>query len=149
MHSLQAGGHCAAVETGRLRLERLQALLEQSYSSEDGLACGNLASLAARLYTCGLLPAGCIYSLLEHLRGRFQEQDVVLMHTVLKACGFKLRADDPASMKVRIRGILAGTASSCGDGHRIWDMTLGCWTQLGIWKKGPHAAKRAYRALQI
>jgi len=51
---------------------------------------------------------------------------VVLMHTVLKACGFKLRADDPASMKVGLLG-------------RIWAWHVGSLLQFkpkGGWGDG-------------
>jgi len=92
-----------ATELGANFTAQLAVLMEQAYDSGDTLSSGNLANLAAKLYVCGLLPAGCIYSLLVHLRGRFEEQDVVLMHALLKACGFKLRSDDPASMKARVK----------------------------------------------
>lgn len=90
-----------APELGAAFTAELAAKLEAACVSGDSLSSGNLANLLAQLYVCGLLPPACVYTLLEHLKSRFQEQDVVLMHTLLKACGAKLRSDDPVAMKVR------------------------------------------------
>lgn len=89
-----------APELGANFTSQLALSLEAAYSSSDSVSSTNLANLLSYMYICGLLPAGCIYSCLEHLRKRFQEQDVVLMHVLLKACGSKLRSDDPVAMKV-------------------------------------------------
>lgn len=89
-----------APELGAKFTARLAATLEAARCSGDSLSSGNLANLLAHLYMCSLLPSACIYTCLEHLRAGFKEQDVVLMHTLLKACGSKLRADNPVAMKV-------------------------------------------------
>lgn len=90
-----------APELGANFTAQLAGKLEAAYTSGDSLSSTNLANLLAQLHACGLLPAGCVYSCLEQWRQRFLEQDVVLMHVLLKACGAKLRSEDPVAMKVR------------------------------------------------
>ena len=90
-----------AAEIGARFLAQLAERMEHAYEEGYPLACGNLAGLLAQLYACHLVTAGCVYSLLERLRARFQERDVVLIHQLLKACGFRLRAEDSSAMKVR------------------------------------------------
>ena len=89
-----------AAELGANFSARLAEALESARASNQSLSSGNLTNLLAQLYTCGLLPARCIYTFLEHLRKRFEEQDTVLMHALLKSCGLRLRSDDPVAMKV-------------------------------------------------
>ena len=93
-------GRAGAPDIGANFAAALAARLEAAYAREDSLSCGNLAGVFAQMYLTGLLPAGCVYSLLEHLRTRFEEQDVALLHLLLKLCGFRLRSDDPEAMKV-------------------------------------------------
>ena len=60
------------------------------------------------MYGCRVLEAATLYSLLDHLRQRFSEQDVALIFALLNSVGYQLRSDDPAAMKV-----CAGTSFSC------------------------------------
>ena len=89
-----------AAEIGARFLAQLAERMECAYEEGNPLACDNLAGLLAQLYACHLVAASCVYSLLERLRARFQERDVVLIHQLLKACGFRLRAEDSSAMKV-------------------------------------------------
>lgn len=89
-----------AAELGANFSARLAVTLEIAYTSGESLTSGNLTNLLAQLYACGLLSARCIYTFLERLTKRFEEQDAVLMYTLLKSCGLKLRSDDPVAMKV-------------------------------------------------
>lgn len=43
----------------------------------------------------------CAAFMLMPFSYRFQEEDVVLMHTVLTVAGFHLRSEDPITLKVR------------------------------------------------
>ena len=45
----------------------LAARLEDASLQDQSLACANLATVLAHLYTCSLLPASTIYSFLDHL----------------------------------------------------------------------------------
>lgn len=92
-------GRADAADIGANFAASLAERLEAACVAADSPACSNLGNVFAQLYVCNLLPASCLYSLLEHLRRRFQEQDVVLMHLLLKSCGIKLRSDDPIAMK--------------------------------------------------
>ncbi len=89
-----------APELGANFTAQLAGKLEAAYTSNDTLSSTNLANLFAQLYVCDLLPASCVYSCLEQWRARFTEPDVALVHVLLKACGAKLRVDDPTAMKV-------------------------------------------------
>jgi hypothetical protein len=55
-------------------------------------------------YSCGLLGADCMYSLLAALAKRFEEADVALMFVLLHNVGLQLRAADPGRMKVGKEG---------------------------------------------
>ena len=46
------------------------AQLEEAKAAENGLACMNLAGLVAHMFTCGLVQATTVYSLLAHLTSR-------------------------------------------------------------------------------
>ena len=48
----------------------LAARLQDASLLDQSLACANLATVLAHLYTCSLLPASTIYSFLEHLTQR-------------------------------------------------------------------------------
>ena len=63
------------------------------------MAAGNLAHVVGHMYGCRVLEAATLYSLLDHLRARFGEQDVALIFALLNSVGFQLRSDDPAAMK--------------------------------------------------
>lgn len=67
--------------------------------AEDSLAGSNLAHVVGHLYGCRVVEAATVYSLLEHLRARFGEQDVALIFALLNSVGFQLRSDDPSAMK--------------------------------------------------
>ena len=48
----------------------LAARLEDASLQDQSLACANLATVLAHLYTCSLLPATTVYSFLDHLTHR-------------------------------------------------------------------------------
>ncbi|KAK9823765.1 hypothetical protein WJX72_005349 [[Myrmecia] bisecta] len=100
----------AAAEIGAAFVAAAAQRLEDARGSGNSLACTNLMAVAAQLYLCGLLPVDCLYSLLRHLTDRFEEQDVAMMMTLLQACGFQLRADDPAAMKEFVLAVHARAA---------------------------------------
>lgn len=68
--------------------------------AEDSLASSNLVHVVGHLYGCRVLEAATVYSLLDHLKDRFSEQDVALIFALLNSVGLQLRSDDPAAMKV-------------------------------------------------
>ena len=89
-----------SIEFGANFVASLAHQLELGLSSSDTLAQSNLGNLLAHLYMTELLTANCLFSFLERLRKSFQEQDVAMIHLILKACGLKLRSDDSVAMKV-------------------------------------------------
>ena len=74
--------------------------LNSSLEGSDSLAASNLGNLISHFYITGLISAACLYTLLDFLRNKFEEQHVAMMHLILKACGLKLRSEDSVAMKV-------------------------------------------------
>lgn len=80
--------------------QRCSSPPQKGYAADDTQCCRNLTLVLAHCYACGLLGADCLFSFLARLAERFAEQDVLILSTLLHAVGLKLRADDPAAMKV-------------------------------------------------
>lgn len=80
-------------------LETCAQDLEAALESKDGLARHNLSMVIAHCYSCGMMGADMVYSLLHMLRERFTEDDVQVMVSLLGSCGLQLRAANPAAMK--------------------------------------------------
>lgn len=76
------------------------------------VASVNLVNVVAHVYACGLIGPEVLYSLLDTLRSRFTENDVALIAAVLRACGARLRADDPVAMKAMVVSVHARAAEA-------------------------------------
>lgn len=87
----------ALLETVAVPVKHDISFFEQA---EDSLASSNLVHVVGHLYGCRVLEAATVYSLLDHLKDRFSEQDVALIFALLNSVGLQLRSDDPAAMKV-------------------------------------------------
>ncbi|XP_020517345.1 nucleolar MIF4G domain-containing protein 1 isoform X1 [Amborella trichopoda] len=79
--------------------------MEDEYLKDDGLSLRNLTLLLSQLCIFGVCSCDLIYDLLSVLSKRLTEMDVSTILTILKCCGMKLRADDPAAMKDFVLGI--------------------------------------------
>ncbi|KAL3133156.1 hypothetical protein ABBQ38_007050 [Trebouxia sp. C0009 RCD-2024] len=95
----------------------LAGRLENASLQDESLACANLATVLAHLYTCALLPASTIYSFLDHLTHRFAEGDVAMMLTLLQSCGLQLRSDDSVSMKDFVVAVHGRAAKAGAEGQ--------------------------------
>ncbi|KAK9813973.1 hypothetical protein WJX73_007570 [Symbiochloris irregularis] len=101
-----------APELGARFAEATAMQLEAARLEGDTLACRNLVLLLGNLCMCGLLHVGILFSLLATFTARFDEEDVVMMHGLLGACGFHLRSQDPSALKDFIVAVHARAASS-------------------------------------
>lgn len=81
--------------------------------------------MVGHLYGCRVLEAATVYSLLDHLRERFAEQDVALIFALLNSIGYQLRSDDPAAMKARtallgkLSSVLSAEQVPAGCVHKV------------------------------
>ncbi|KAF5840219.1 hypothetical protein DUNSADRAFT_17436 [Dunaliella salina] len=67
-------------------LETCAQDLEAALESKDGLARHNLSMVIAHCYSCGMMGADMVYSLLNMLRERFTEDDVQVMDAAILIC---------------------------------------------------------------
>lgn len=55
--------------------------------------------LLSHCYLCDVVGPDLIYSFLGVLTKRFKERDIMLMYSLLQACGLRLRSQDPVATK--------------------------------------------------
>ncbi|EIE19666.1 MIF4G-domain-containing protein [Coccomyxa subellipsoidea C-169] len=109
-------GTARAAEVAAHFLGALAARMEAAVQAEDSLAASNLAHVVGHMYGCRVLEAATLYSLLDHLRQRFSEQDVALIFALLNSVGYQLRSDDPAAMKDFVTAVHARAGKASGEG---------------------------------
>lgn len=80
------------------------------------VAASNLVNVFAHLYACSLIGPEVLYGLLDALRAGFAEHDVALIASILRACGARLRADDPVAMKAFVVSVHARAAEAAKEG---------------------------------
>ncbi|BDA46714.1 Suppressor of glycerol defect protein 1 [Coccomyxa sp. Obi] len=109
-------GSTRAAEVAAYFLAALASRMEAAVQAEDSLASSNLVHVVGHMYGCRVLEAATVYSLLDHLKDRFSEQDVALIFALLNSIGFQLRSDDPAAMKDFVTAVHARAGKASGEG---------------------------------
>ncbi|CAL8471329.1 g10871 [Coccomyxa elongata] len=109
-------GSTHAAEVAAHFLAALASRMEAAVQAEDSLASSNLVHVVGHLYGCRVLEAATVYSLLDHLKDRFSEQDVALIFALLNSVGLQLRSDDPAAMKDFVTAVHARAGKASGEG---------------------------------
>lgn len=106
-------------------LGNLALFLEKSYAEDDALGCRNMTVLLCHCYLCDMVGSDLMYSFLQVLTERFKDRDIMLMYSLLQACGLRLRSQDPVATKdfviaVHERAGRAGTHFFSSQNYVVW-----------------------------
>jgi nucleolar MIF4G domain-containing protein 1 len=116
--------------TGAYLLEQLALAFQTAHTSatRNQKAATNLVQLLVNFYLFSLVGTRLVYDVIKLLCRELSELDVELLLLILKACGFRIRQVDPASLKEIIVTIQARAAEqiqhAAGENARRVDFML-------------------------